>query len=307
MQKRIQNKVAGSRFAFPVVAVYGLLVWLAAGAIENMQWMQFAMYAVSTVLMLTLNNSNALIRIYSRMVSCSFIVMACSATFLFQSLKVEAVQMLFVLFYLSLLRSYQDKRAPGIVFYSFACIGLISLWFVQILYFVPVFWLLMATNLMAFGNRMFWASILGIIVPYWFMAGYYLYMGNIDDLQSHFLQLADFQPLFGIEIPDMHRLATFAVVALLAVIGIVHYLRNSYLDKIRTRMIFEMFITVDLLAMAFLVLQPQHFDMLMPIVIVNTSCLYAHFIALTKTRITNLVFLLVCVLMLALTVFNVVF
>lgn len=307
MQKRIQNKVAESRFAFPVVAVYGLLVWLAAGAIENMQWMQFAMYAVSTVLMLTLNNSNALIRIYSRMVSCSFIVMACSATFLFQSLKVEAVQMLFVLFYLSLLRSYQDKRAPGIVFYSFACIGLISLWFVQILYFVPVFWLLMATNLMAFGNRMFWASILGIIVPYWFMAGYYLYMGNIDDLQSHFLQLVDFQPLFGIEIPDMHRLATFAVVALLAVIGIVHYLRNSYLDKIRTRMIFEMFITVDLLAMAFLVLQPQHFDMLMPIVIVNTSCLYAHFIALTKTRITNIVFLLVCVLMLALTVFNVVF
>lgn len=307
MQKRIQNKVAESRFAFPIVAVYGLLVWLAAGAIENMQWMQFAMYAVSTVLMLTLNNSNALIRIYSRMVSCSFIVMACSATFLFQSVKVEAVQMLFVLFYLSLLRSYQDKRAPGIVFYSFACIGLISLWFVQILYFVPVFWLLMATNLMAFGNRMFWASILGIIVPYWFMAGYYLYMGNIDDLQLHFLQLADFQPLFGIEIPDMHRLATFAVVALLAVIGIVHYLRNSYLDKIRTRMIFEMFITVDLLAMAFLVLQPQHFDMLMPIVIVNTSCLYAHFMALTKTRITNLVFLLVCVLMLALTVFNVVF
>ena len=70
MRKRIKNRIAGSRFAFPVMAVYGIVVWLLAGAAGEMWWAQFAMYAVSTLLMVMLNNSNSLIRIYSRMVSC---------------------------------------------------------------------------------------------------------------------------------------------------------------------------------------------------------------------------------------------
>lgn len=304
IRKRLQNRVAESRFAFPVAVVYAAVVWMMAGLVGSSLYLQLGIFAVSTLMMVALNNTNTLIRIYSRMVSCSFIAMTCAATFLFRNTEAVAVQMLFVLFYISLLRSYQDKRAPGVVFYSFACIGAASVFFVQILYFVPFFWLMMGANLMALNNRMFWASIIGIIAPYWFIAGVYAWQDRIDELIAHFAALAEFQPLGDYSMIDDNRLLTACVIAVPVVIGTFHYLRNSYLDKIRTRMIFEMFITVNILAIAFMALQPQHFDMLLPIVIVNTSCLYAHFAALTKTWITNIVFILMMLAILALTGYN---
>ena len=144
MKKRIQNRLAESRFAFPVMIIYGIAVWLGAGTVAEGAYLQLAFFVASTLLMMMLNNTNSLIRIYSRMVSCSFVAMTCAATFLFSSLESCATGMCFILFYLSLLRSYQDKRAPGIAFYSFACLGIASLFFVQILYFVPFLWILMA-------------------------------------------------------------------------------------------------------------------------------------------------------------------
>lgn len=303
--KRIQNRMAESRFAFPVAMAYALAIWIAAGVAESGNWIQLLLFILSTLLMVALNNGNALIRIYSRMVSCSFIVMTCAQTFLFSSLESAGVGLAFILFYLSLLRSYQDKRAPGIVFYSFACLGIASTFFAQILYFVPVMWILMATNLMAMTHKMFWASVLGIVMPYWFAAGYYAYTGTLGDLADHFAQLWQFEPLLQYGGLDIHKIVTFGVISLFSIVGIVHYMRKSYLDKIRTRMIFEMFITIDILAYLFIVLQPQHFDSLMPVITVNTSCLFAHFVALTKTRATNIFFILACIVMVALTIFNI--
>ena len=68
MIKRIQNKVAESRFTLPAVAVYGGIIWLLCGLFPQQWWLQFTLFAVSTYLMVELNNSNVLIRIYSRSV-----------------------------------------------------------------------------------------------------------------------------------------------------------------------------------------------------------------------------------------------
>lgn len=304
IRKRLQNKIAESRFAFPVASLYAIAVWLVGGALTDGLYLQFAMFAVSVLMMVTLNNSNSLIRIYSRMVSCSFIVMTCAAPFLFASMDAAVVQFFFILFYIALFRTYQDKKAPGLVFYSFACIGIASMSFVQILYFVPFLWILMGNNMMAISHKMFWASVLGIIAPYWFASGYYAWQGRIDEFVDHFNGLTEFSPLWDYSMVNEHHIVTLGIFAVLALIGIVHYLRNSYLDKIRTRMIFELFITVDVLTVIFLVLQPQHICCLLPIFVVNTSCLFAHFVALTKTRTTNIVFVVVCLMLVGLTAYN---
>lgn len=304
MTKRLQNRIAESRFTFPVTIIYGIAVWIMAGALERGLYAQLAMFVAGTLMMVALNNSNALIRIYSRMVSCSFVMITCASTFLFSSIESSAVSICFILFYLSIMRSYQDKRSPGIVFYSFACIGIASLFFVQILYFVPFLWILMATNLMAMTHKMFLASIIGIAMPYWFGACYYIYTDQTDLLIAHFAELIRFEPLLQYDSLDIHRLATLGMLAILTLIGIIHYMRNSYLDKIRTRMIYEFFITIDILAIVFLALQPSHIDQLLPVITINTSCLYAHYSALTRTRITNATFIIVGLAMVALTIFN---
>ncbi len=307
MRKRLQNRVAESRFAFPVTVVYSLVIWLMSGAVRDGLYVQLAVFFVSSIMMMLLNNKNSLIRIYSRMVSCIFMVLFCSATFLFASLNSVIVQALFILFFLSVLRGYQDKKSQGIVFYSFLCIGIASIFFVQILYYIPFLWILLASNLMAMSHKIFWSSILGLITPYWFLAGYCVFANRTDELLCHIEGLIEFQPLFNYADIGLNRILAFLFFALLSFIGIVHFLRNSYLDKIRTRMVYEIFIFIDILTIIFVVLQPQHIDMLLAIMMVPASCLFAHYIALTKTRITNAVAVLSFLATVGLTVFNIIF
>jgi len=304
MRKRIQNIVSESRFLLPVMAGYGLLVWLAGGLIGQQLYVQLAAFAVSTYLMVELNNSNVLLNMYSRMVSGSFIALTMTAPFLFPNVVPWVVQLCLVAAYLLLSRCYQDRYAQGTVFYAFLCIGIASIGFIQMLFFIPVFWVLMAVNLMNMSLRNFWASLLGLLTPWWFLAGYFVFIGKPMVILSFVVGILRFSVPFQ-DIPqDPHRLLTFAFVSAVALTGIIHYLRNSHKDKIRTRMIYETLITMTCLVFLFIVLQPQHFDTLFPMLTVSAGVLIAHYISQTNTWLTNSSFYLIVVLTIALTAYN---
>lgn len=112
IRKRLQNKVAESRFALPVTAIYATLAWLAGGLAGNGMYIQFALFAASAFMMMMLNNHNSLIRIYSRMVSCTFLVLTAMAAFLFDRYEPFAVQMCMTVFYLAFSHAIRTK-APG--------------------------------------------------------------------------------------------------------------------------------------------------------------------------------------------------
>ncbi len=302
--KRIQNRIAESRLSLPVLAVYGVLVCVAAGLLQGQLWLPFVLLALSTLLMVELNNANALIRIYSRMVSCSFLALTLMAAYTFASVTGAVVQLCLLSCYVTLFNAYQDKGATGWVFYSFLAIGTASAFFVQILFFVPVLWLLLAHNILALSWRTFFASLLGLIVPYWFVGGYYAYRGNIRWIAGHFAELAQFAPPLDFTGWNSHQTVTFCFIALLAATGIIHFLRNSYRDKIRTRMLYEFLIVMTVCTLVFMLLQPQHHDLLLHVLIINTAPLIGHFIALTQTRITNWAFVAMCAATLALTAYN---
>ena len=128
MIKRTQNKIAESRTTLPVVVSYAILIWMAAGLLTHNWWIQFACFLVSSYLMVELNNQNALIRIYSRMVSCSFLVLSCAGNFLFPSLEVALGQLCFICFLLLLFRTYQDKASPGDTIAIMAVVLCLPLW-----------------------------------------------------------------------------------------------------------------------------------------------------------------------------------
>lgn len=304
MIKRFQNKVAESRLALPLTGLYALLVWLAAGLLHGEMWVPFVCFVVSAYLMVELNNSNALIRIYSRMVSCSFLTQSCMACFMFSSEAGAIVELCFIAAYTTLLRSYQDRQATGWVFYTFVSLGLGSMVNVHLLYFVPVVWVLMLTFLRSMSLRTFLASLMGLLVPYWFAAVFFIYEGSFDVPEQHFRQLVTYGGLCDFSVLQPHQLFILAFVVAMAVTGIVHYLRTSYNDKIRIRMYYDSFITVDTVAALYLVLQPQQYDLLLRVMIVNTSMLMAHFVALTHTRITNIACHVIVVAMLLLTAYS---
>ncbi len=188
-KKTFQNKVAASRYALPVTATLAALVWVAVGFLVANIWVQFAFTILSTLLMVELNNHNSLMRTYSRMVSCSFLVFITMTSLPTPSFKASIVTMCSIAFYLIIWNSYQDRRAAGWTFYAFFCVGLASLVFIQVGYFLPFLWLMMMVFTNSFSIRNFFASIIGLIMPYWFSAGYFAYTNNIRWTDQSFCRI----------------------------------------------------------------------------------------------------------------------
>lgn len=314
-KKHAHNHIAESRLTLPLISVYGLVIWLLNGFLSPFYpleskgltggaWGQLGCFVLSTALMVFLNNSQSLIRIYSRMVSASFVVLSCVTCFLFNSMDGAIVGLCVIAAYFTAFRSFQDKQATGWIFYTFVCISLGSLLFVQLLYFVPIVWLLMLYMLNSLSWRTFFASILGLITPYWFIVSYLLYKEDFSYFITHFQKLAEFPFPYDYAQLTIAQVLSFAFIVLLALTGIIHYLRNRINDKIRTRQLYSCFICMALLSIAYLAVQPQHYDCMMHILIINTSPLIAHFFALSYTHITEVAFRLVCLTALILTIFS---
>ncbi len=303
-KKRFQEKIAVSRFSLPVTATLAALVWVAVGLTVGNIWVEFAFTIISTLLMVELNNRNALMRTYSRMVSCSFLALITMATLPGPSLKASIVTMCFIAFYLIIWNGYQDKLSTGWTFYAFFCIGLASVVFIQAAYYLPVLWTLMIFFTNSFSVRTFFASLIGVITPYWFSAGYYFYTDNTEGLVAHFLEVANYQELFDYSQVTDHQVVTFTFFIVLGLIGTIHFLRTSYADKIRTRMIYESLIMMNFITLLFLFLQPQHDSELGGILTVSTAPLIAHFITFTKGKVSNISFIVLLAVMVLVLLFN---
>lgn len=304
MIRRLQNRIAESRMALPVTLTYLAAFMVIQVLLGHDTWLQMALLAVSSVLMAELNNANALIRIYSRMVSCSFIVMTTAANFLLSSTNAGWAQMGLIVFFIFLLHAYQHARAAGWVFYAFATLSLASIPFVHILYLVPLLWIILATNIMALSPRTFLASLLGLMVPYWFIGAYAIVFQHLDWLSSHFAALAHPGNVFDLTVIDDHQALTFIFLMILAALGSVHFLMFSYQDKIRTRMIYEMFITLSFCCLLMMLVFPTLFNGFMSLAIVVIAPLIGHFLALTHSRVSNIVFFVIIAVALLLTIYN---
>ena len=192
MRKQLQNTIAESRWTLTVVSVLTTSVW-AVVCLNNLSVIApFLCMLFSTFLMMELNNSNALIRIYSRMVSCCYMLLTTMATFQFVSMRAASVVLCMVGFYTCIFRCYQDQRSPGWVFYAFLCMGFSSIVWVQTLYFVPIVWVLLATKLLAPSVRNYVSSLFGLLLPNLVAFGILLYRGEWQLAVQHFNELINF-------------------------------------------------------------------------------------------------------------------
>lgn len=304
--KRFQNKAAESRHTLPIAALYGIAVWILAGLFPQQWWIQAVCYLLATFIIIELNNSNALIRIYSRMVSAAFIFLSCSACFLFPSLQGAIFQICIIASLYTLFKCYQDKTTAGLSFYTFLLLGLGSLAHVQTLYLVPIFWLLMAITIYSFSWRTFSASLLGLMLPYWAFTAWILFSNDCDfsPLLTHLEMLGRYSFPNDYLALSLPQIMVFVLTTVLSMTGMIHYFRTSFRDNIRIRQLFYSLIILNLFCTLFLIAQPQHYDSMMRVIIITASPLIGHFISLTHTRVTNIAFLVILAIMVLLTGFN---
>jgi hypothetical protein len=102
----------------------------------------------------------------------------------------------------------------------------------------------------------------------------------------------------------LHHVLVFAFTLVLAVVGMFHFWQYSFEDKIRIRLLYGFFTSMSLAIILFVILQPQHYFVLMPLLFVCASPIIAHFLTLTHTRLTNLVFIICTIVALLLISLN---
>ena len=303
--KRFQNRVALSRFSLALASLFGALVWLAAGLISRNMWIPFLLMALSTYLMAEINNRNALIRVRTNMVSSAFLLLSLMGIGQNFGAEEAFVQLCFVGFLLAIFHTYQNKFAVAYIFYAFLLISISSLAFVQMLWFVPLLACLLSRPLYALSWKGISAVVLATVLPYWIVAPYLVYMGDIEPLIDHFDNLIDTKSIFDYSHITVGMLTEYVILVIFAGIGWIHFIRTSYKDKIRTRMFLNAFVAISLILMIVIPVAPLFAESLLPVLIVSVSPLVAHFITLTETRLSNITFIIMLILVISVTIIGV--
>lgn len=285
--------------------LYGTAIWVLAGLFQAQWWVQFASFLLSVLLVMRINSKNLLIRIYSRSVSVAFIFLSCAAVFLFPSWTGGIVQLCCIAALMLLFDSYQDQAAVWNVYYAFLFLGISSMFDATIVFYLPLLWIMMKIIVYTLSWRTFFASLLGLATPYWFMTGWLIWQKN-GDLHA-IISLFDVQDIlqfpFDFSFVSLSCQLIMAFATLLLVIGSIHFIHSSFRDKIRVRQIYYGFITLGLYSLAILVLQP-HNELALRMLIFAASPLTGHYWALTNSRLTNIVCIILAAVLVVITAIN---
>lgn len=293
-ENRLQNKVATSSFTLPVAALVATLLWGIKMPIEQTEVWAWLCCALSAYLMVEFNNSNALIRIRSRLPTSTYLYGIACCSFLHNQVLALLCGLLLLTAYYFLFRSYQDNRHTANIFHAFVAIGIAALIQPILLAIVPFAYWSMGAYLRTLSFKTFCASLIGMATPVWFSCMYWVYQENYTPIITIFQQITtpSWPSVNDFLHVDVTRWIAFGLVFLLGLISSMHTLRTSYNDKIRTRMLFYTLLVFELGLVLLLAFSPQNFDCLLTVLIITTAPVIAHFFALTHLRITNLLFIL---------------
>ena len=274
------------------MAIATLLLWPARGAFDWTMWVGLLLTGCTTYVVMELNNRFALLRIRSRLVSSTYLLFMAVMPALHAWHPRQLCTLCFALSYAMLFSVYQRVRAEGYVFHAFLFMGVGSMLFPPMLVLAFLFYFSLIFQLRNFGWRIFMAGLLGLLVPYWFRLAYALTTHTLATSFDFLLAYTRY------EVPDYGSVSwlqwtNVGVVGLLGWLGLCHFLRTAYNDKIRTRMYFYTLTVLHLTLLGALAAQPQHYAMLLPLLTVTTAPLAAHHFTLSRGR-SALLWFIIC-------------
>lgn len=310
--RRFQNKVSESAVTLPFVAVTGIIVTIVAGMSAGCNyWLCAASLAISTILMMEMNNRNMLLRVRSRMVSCSYVVLTLMTATVSVDMNSALLQLCFSTLIFLLTISCQQKDSVGRAFYAILLISTASFIWSKVLFLIPVVILLMIRPLYCLSFRAVSAMVMAVLLPYIIDAVRVLYADNFVFVDKHYInelngvmQVLDPSGFLDYSQVSPVHIATVVFLIIIAMFGTLHFMKNSFMDKIRVRMIYWTLVIVTLFLSAAIILFPVYYSYLAPMLCVPVAAISAHFFTHTSSRFTNWVFIIFLVLVILLTIAN---
>lgn len=287
----------------PVCSLLALLLWwLPQGHYSHDYAVALVLTALTAYIITETNNTYMLLRTRSRMVASVWVFgTACVGLLHPFAPALPATFCLAVSYYL-LFRTYQRSHPPVTdVFHTFAMLAMGSLFYPPVLYLAPFFLWYLTVFMRVLSFRTFFAALVGLLLPFWFWGGWLLWQGDFGPLLTWFGDLRaqpwiwhhPLQPEVLLRTQGL-PLLVFLIVAAFTLWTGVAYLFHSYDDKIRTRMMFYVYVFQCTLILVFacLACSGETLQALLPMLLLSASPLLAHYFTLSLTWTSLVVFLL---------------
>ncbi len=243
---------------------------------------------LTAYLLIELNTAFSLIRTRTAFHACLYVFFSTMCFFLHPFRLLVALPLLFLLALFPLFRSYESGRPVGYAFNAFFCIGLGSLLFPQLLFFVPLFYL-GTIGFRSFSFKSFCAGLIGLAVPYWFLFGHAFFHDRMELFYRPWQELVYIQT-GGYAAWDTERIVSGLAITLLSWGSTFRYFRVSHLDKVRTRFFLYFLIAVEAWIYLLGIWQPRLFDALLSLQLVVGSVLVGHLSVLARSRFSGILF-----------------
>lgn len=292
-KKYLHNHLAESTLLLPLCSVVALVLWLfrvwSKQPDEVWDWVGAGIGL--TLMMLTMlvvtetTNTYQIIRARTR--SAAAIVVLLLSLQLASPMEWSALvpALLMSISYALIFRSYQQHEAPGSFFYATLFLSVASLYAPILLVLFPAYLFYQTVFMRAMSQRTLMAGLLGVALPYlaW-LTGCFLIdepcrlipqVGLEDLWQQSLLQASFASPLQGL---------MWGCLGYYSVVGVIHYWRANYSDKIRTRQMCYVYVCQTVLANMIIFFDPSHVDVYTPILVVSMATLLAHYLTLTRSR-----------------------
>ena len=308
-QKRLQNKVAGSEWTLPVCAISAVAMWwLPQRSVSVPHLIGLLLSLLTAYIVMETNARYYIIRIRTRMMTCVWLILSASLAFVHAVGNPLCAALFLSLSYFFLFRCYQRTHPQLDVFHAFLMLSLGSFFAPVMLAMAVPYFFYLAAYLRSLSRKAFWAGIIGIAVPYWCYAVWCFATRNMEELQIHFADMVqpELPSLEAVKSLALGQKAAAAVIAFLGIAGIMHYLRTNFDDKIRVRMILYIYVSQTLLLLAYLALQPSHYDTTMALLVCSAGPLIAHHLSLAKGWFGTAYFIVAIILTAAMAVLQLV-
>lgn len=184
--------MAKGRFTFPVAILICLLLRIITGN-EWQDVINLLVCALTAYLLIEINTAFTLIRTRSTLHVSFYVFLSTACLFLHSFQYAVFAPLTFLIAISQLFSSYESPYPAGSIFHAFFFIGLGSLLFPQLLYFVPLFYLGMI-SFRSLSLKSFFAGLTGLCVPYWLFFGYAFYYDKMNLFYHLYRSLFIFNP-----------------------------------------------------------------------------------------------------------------
>lgn len=300
-RNRFQYETATGRGTLPAVFFISLILWLIPSIGDWEQLGSFLCASACAYLLQETDTRFALIRTRTTLPSALFLLGYASCTFLHGWSASCLLPVCFIGILYSLFHSYESPYASTTIFHAFLWLGIAGLIVPTFCWLAPFMYIYMI-NLRSFSARSFFAGIIGLFLPLWFLFCYQLYIGEGSRILPKLAEMVTFAPIRydqGVEV-----WVSWGITLILSVIYGVVYLQDSYKDKVQTRIMMRCVLLMGLCIHLIMLVQPHLVPDLLPVALIPAALAGGHLFALSFKRFTYWLFVATLAVIGLLFVFN---